>query len=372
MREVKAVFYALSISSLRDKATLFWSFVFPIILLVILVSVFGNLDQTLAQLVFDVGLVVDESPENSSSGRLVKSVLSEMASADDAWLTLHQGGILPEELTALERGQRHAVVHVSGNAATVHIHSGRLMSEIAGDALEQVLGALNLEFNRQLGLVSGPAVRTVYRDVEISPGEVLFNYSAYIVPGIILMVFMNSGLGPMIQGLALDRERGILRRFFATPLTPMHYFAGLILYILARSVVQVMLIYWAGVLLFDVHINLLAWKPLLFLVFSLVTMISLGVVIAGMAKTANGAAAAVNGLMYPMMFLGGLYFPVLHLTYPLKLIVVANPVTYLVNGLRDSLGIYPSATSPWLNIAVPALYILASLVVGLRSFKWDA
>ena len=41
--------------------------------------------------------------------------------------------------------------------------------------------------------------------------------------------------------------------------------------------------------------------------------------------------------MYPLMFLGGLYFPVLHLAYPLKLLVVANPVTYLVNGLRDSL-----------------------------------
>lgn len=338
----------------------------PCLLLFILVTIFGNLDDTLSQLVFDVGLVAEE-------GSLVESVLTKTAGSDELWLNLYHGSSLNEELDALETGQRHAVIHATGNEVEVHIRQGIFMSEVAGEALQQVFASLNLELNRHMGAVIVPAVQAVYREVEgTQTGGEQFSYSAYIVPGIILMVFLNSGLGPMIQRLALDRERGILRRFFATPLKPDQYFGGILLYILVYSVVQVMLISGAGALLFDVHLSLLSWKPLFFLVLSLVTMLSLGIVIAGIAKTANSAVAAANGLMYPLMFLGGLYFPVLHLAYPLKLLVVANPVTYLVNGLRDSLGVYPSTTAFWLNVLVPVCYILAALMIGLRSFKWDA
>ena len=73
------------------------------------------------------------------------------------------------------------------------------------------------------------------------------------------------------------------------------------------------------------------------MILALVTLLALGLVISAVARTANAASALANGLLYPMMFLGGLYFPVGQLPYPIKLVVVVNPVTYLVNGLRHSL-----------------------------------
>lgn len=374
MRQIGAIFRGFLLSSVRDKYTLFWDLAFPIILLVILVSIFGNLGETLEEVVFDVGLVVEPAREFEMIpvGEIVQGALEEMEASTPAWLTLFREQSLAEALTALERGERHAIVHVQGSDVAVHMRPGRMMSEIAGDMLVQVLGAVNLEVNRRLGLISGPTVQLTHGEVEAaSGGEGSFSYAAYMVPGIILMVFLSSGLGPMVQRLAVDRELGRLRRLFASPLGRGQYFVGLLLYVFVLSVVQVCLIYAVGALFFGVKLPLLTWDALFFMVLAWVTLLSVGIAISALTKTANAAAAVANGLMYPMMFLGGLYFPVTQLSYPLKLAVLVNPVTYLVNGLRHSLGVLISPTSPWANVGVPLLFTAFALIVGLTQFKWD-
>jgi len=376
MRQAFAVFRGLVLSSLRDKYTLFWDLVFPLVLLVILVSIFGNIGNTISEIVFDVGLVVEEDQAGGllPVGAVVEGALREMASGGPSWLNLLKRGSLDEELSALAEGRRHAVVHVSGAEVTVHVQEGRMLSEIAGDTLGQVLESVNVEINRRLGLISSASVQTAYRNVEAaagSPEQGGFDFAAYMVPGIILMVFLSSGLGPMVQHLGVDRELGRLRRLFAAPLGRGQYFAGILFYILALSLVQVCLIYGVGLLLFGVRLNLLAWDAVFFMVLALAALLALGFAISAAAKTANAAAALSNGLMYPMMFLGGLYFPVMQLPYPFKLIVLANPVTYLVNGLRHSLGVFTSPTPPWANVVAPLCFTALMLLVGLRKFKWD-
>ncbi|MGI6149305.1 MAG: ABC transporter permease [Limnochordia bacterium] len=374
MRQVRAVFRGLLLSSLRDKYTLFWDLVFPIILLVILVSIFGNLGETLSEVVFDVGLVTSapSGRELVPIGAIVQEAFAEMAAAEPTWLNLYTESSLADELEALARGERHAVVHVQGTEAEVHIRSGRMMSEIAGDTLAQVLRSFNLGINERLGLLTAPTVRTVYRDVDAAAAvQGSFSFAAYMVPGIILMVFLSSGLGPMVQRLGIDRELGRLRRLFASPLSPGQYFGGVLLYILALSLVQVGLIYGAGALFFGVKLKLLSLEAVFFMVLSLTTLLSVGLVISALAKTANSASALSNALLYPMMFLGGLYFPVMQVPYPLRFLVLVNPVTYLVNGLRHTTGVLVSPTPHWANIVVPAVFAVVCTAIGLAKFNWD-
>lgn len=374
MRQIGAVFYGFVASMLRDKGTIFWDLVFPIMLLVILISIFGNMGESVPEVVFDVGLVVDESASPGVPvGSIVQNSFLEMAGEEASWLTLFVGTDLAGELDALERGERHVVLHISGSEVQVYIPSGRFMSEVAGDVLKQVLGSINMEINRQLGLVSGSSVQMVYSEVESVGDEMQgFSYAAYMVPGIILMVFLNSGFGPMIQRLAIDRERGILRRLFASPLGKGQYFAGVLLYILVLSIVQVSLIYMVGSLFYGVRLNLFSGPSLLYMFLALVTLLSVGFAISALAKTVNSAVAIANGLFYPLMFLGGLYFPVMQVPYPIKLIVLVNPVTYLVNGFRHSLGVFVSPTPQWANLVVPMAFIVVTLAVGIGKFKWEA
>ena len=50
----------------------------------------------------------------------------------------------------------------------------------------------------------------------------------YLVPGIMLFAFLGSGLELVVERLTLARERGVLRRIFATPLRAIQYCTGLI------------------------------------------------------------------------------------------------------------------------------------------------
>ena len=107
-----------------------------------------------------------------------------------------------------------------------------MMSEIAGDALAQVLEYLNLEVNRRLGLVSGPTVRTIYREVEgvssaPSPSIRGVHGSRNYPHGL-----PQLWLAPWFSGFHRPRA-GRLRRLFASPLGRGQYFAGVLLYILA-------------------------------------------------------------------------------------------------------------------------------------------
>ena len=89
------------------------------------------------------------------------------------------------------------------------------------------------------------------------------------------------------------------------------------------------------------------------------------------AKSPESAGAMTQGIIFPLMFLGGLFFPVMELPGVIRWVVLVNPVTYLINGLRDTLGVYPSPTSFYLNIGVPALWFIGGSIIAAGFFKWN-
>jgi len=81
--------------------------------------------------------------------------------------------------------------------------------------------------------------------------------------------------------------------------------------------------------------------------------------------------ATANILNMPMMFLSGMFFPVTGLPAFLKAVVYANPVSYLIDGLRVSVGVESGTFSPGLLIGVPLGWITLSVLVAARRLKWD-
>jgi len=405
VKAVLAVFMQFFRGDLRNQYTLFWNLAFPLLLMSILVLIFGNMDNVQSSIVFNIGYI---SPGNSRSveseeasvSRHLQEILEQMAEQEDSWLRLHvasEQNALEDELDQLEMGNRHAVVVVpktldddvnqavrasllpnggSSDAGRVMIYSrpGDPVSEAAGDVLAQVISGLNTELNREMGLARNfSPVALEHKQVE-SHGETgtSFDFATYLMPGIILMVFLSSGLELVVERVSSYRERGILRRYFATPLSPSQYIFGLLFHIVLLSLVQVGLIYLVATFVFDVRVSLLQLSSVLYMIFSLATMLSLGFLITSVAKTANAASSLANGLIYPLMFLGGLYFPVLGLPFPISLLNQLNPVTYLVNGFRDVLGVFPSPTSTTMNVFIPALWMVASLALAFYRFSWTA
>lgn len=402
MNSIFSIFLLYFKRDCRDKFALFWIVIFPLLLMSILTLIFGGM-STQNTFSFRVELI-NEAGINVNEGfsDLIVDVLSEIHQEEN-WLNLNvlslenvESAFLNQRLKALESGEKHALILIpadfdeqiseeifgqhfmrgevfSPGQITIFYRQDMQSSQIAVNALTQIIMSINREINIQSGLVDKEdLINLTFNEVTISEKQDSpFRYEDYILPGIILMAFLTTGLTSVVEGLVSPRDKGILRRFFATPLKKSHFFSGLISYITVISIIQVLIIYFFGTVVFDVNIDLFKLNTILYLLFAIVVLMSLGLFIASAAPTANSANGIINTLIYPMMFLGGLYFPLSGAPAVVRFIVAINPVTYLINGLRDSLNVMTSPTSFTQNILIPSLWLVFCIVFSLLKFKSD-
>lgn len=402
MGSLSWIYRSFLLRGFRDRFELFWNLAFPLLLMTILILIFGNVTQP-GSIRFNVALInFQEHVGEEGFAVYLQEALEDMAREEDPWLTLLQPeeGQDPvlfkeEQLQALEEGGIHALMVIPAHfeeevmaglmasfrsqevvePGLVHIYSRphNQSSNIAAGILEQVVAGFNREFSRELGLVEEEKLLILQeRMVDIQqPRGVAFSYVDYIVPGIILASFLFSCLSTVSEGLTAPRDRGVLRRYFATPLSPVNFSLGLFLYILTIAIIQLFLISIYGRTVFGVEISLFIPMALFFLAYGVLVLMAVGLFIASVASSANAASTLTNIVTYPMMFLGGLYFPVHDMPWPLQGIVLVNPVTYLSNGLREALGVMPSPTSFWMNLLIPGVWLLISAIYGLKRFRWE-
>jgi ABC-2 type transport system permease protein len=73
----------------------------------------------------------------------------------------------------------------------------------------------------------------------------------------------------------------------------------------------------------------------------------------------------------PLMFLGGLFFPTGSVPPALRVVLLANPVTYLADRLRASVGVSAATYGHAVAVGVPCAWIFVCLAVAAFRLKWD-
>jgi ABC-2 type transport system permease protein len=106
------------------------------------------------------------------------------------------------------------------------------------------------------------------------------------------------------------------------------------------------------------------------LIFSTLSILSLGFLLASLVPTARFAQPIGAAIFYPMIGLSGLFVPLASLPHPWQAVARVLPLTYAVSLLQ---GIW--AGEPWSAHAgdVAALVVigLAGVVLSARVFRWE-
>jgi ABC-2 type transport system permease protein len=401
MKAVISIFKQYFLSGIRDKISLFWSFLFPLIILSFISLIFGNMTGT-GKIELKVSLINQDGQSQSGPmdfAGLIEQILTDQSEQEQSWITLTKTDSrkLDSEIEALKNKERNAVVLIpEGFSSQVYskIYSKLFsfqqpnetqadpqiviykrefdqVSDIAVSILKGIINSVGENITIQAGLVEPEnmaAIQNKYLEVE---GE-SFHFASYLLPGILLMSIMTTGLFTVVDTLLTQRDKKILRRYFTAPVTTVKYFSGILLYVVLLSIIQVIIVTAFGYFFFDTRVNILSLPSLFYLGLSLAVLFSLGFLIASVVKNATSGMIMLNVILYPLMFLGGLYFPLEFLPRFLQIFVRINPVTYLINGLRDSLGLYPSFTAPALNVLVPLIWLAFSAAYSVKRFRWEA
>ena len=389
-------------TAIRERITLFWFLVFPVFMLVLLSLIFGQIGQE-GEINLDVAWVNRDAGGSDPGGftAAVETVFERLGTPQVPGqlplFTLHRpdpgedlDAFLEEQLTALQRGRWDAVVvlpsgfgeatyaRVAGAAGpgdtapsvSVYMSETSVASEMAAEIIEQVLGEVDREILSRAGRFD-PSLAVESETVWLGASDEETRYIDFLLPGIVLMGFFVNGLFGVPGAILFNRDRKVLRRYWVTPLSVSRFFAGFALGHLALCGLQFVLLYLLGRFGFGATISFARPAAALTLLLAAVTFMAFGFLIASLARTANAGMATANILNMPMMFLSGMFFPVAGLPAFLKAVVYANPVSYLVNGLRLRLGVESASFSSGLLIGVPLGWIALSVVVAARKLKWD-
>ena len=393
MKQVLRIGWASFLTALREKETLFWFVLFPLLLLTILTLVFGQLGQE-GKMNFEVALV---NLDRGAFAAVVEEVLTSLSVATEPGkeplLTLRrpalgedEGGFIASEKERVRLGDLPALIVIpegftAGTAGAlagsgppgslqVYVNDANAASGMAAGVVDQVLARLN----REVLLLSGRyradeavSVRTEWVGGSGAPVA----YVDFLLPGIVLMAFFVGGLFSVPGTILYARDLKILRRYWVTPLRVPQYLAGFALGYLAMCGLQFALLVLVGRVGFGATVAFTQPLALLYLVLSAVTFLAFGFLVASVAKTAQSGMALANLLNMPMMFLSGLFFPVAGLPLFLRVVLFANPLSYLAEGLRFSLGT-GQLTVPWvLTLVVPLGWVAVSVGVAARRLRWD-
>jgi ABC-2 type transport system permease protein len=177
--------------------------------------------------------------------------------------------------------------------------------------------------------------------------------------------FALQGLPAVLAGY---RERGILRRLNATPVGAGRLLGAQLAVNLAVALVSVAAILVVGRLAFGVALPREAAGFCLALLLTAAAMLSLGLLVASVARTGRVAAATGTMLFLPLMFFAGLWIP--RSTMPAGLLRIGDdtPLGAAVAALQDSMaGQWPSAAS----LGVLAGYAVLLSLGAWRLFRWE-
>ncbi|HML22679.1 MAG TPA: ABC transporter permease [Aggregatilinea sp.] len=378
MRSLAQLFIASVREFTRDITALFWTMAFPLFF----IFIFGVIFSGDGEVSFDLGIV-------NQAGDAGQQLVDTFKSIEAFDVTT---GTQEDELAALKDGDRSAVIVIPAEAAdTLRLasrESGELptgggsesaapqaaldvyydpantnTSQIVLNIVDKVVGGINQ------GITGVQPVVTLEQRTVTSTS--LRNID-YLLPGVIAMSLMQLGLFGTAAPLVSLREKQVLRRMGATPLSRTTLLISQILFRLAIAAVQLVVIMGVGALAFDVHIEARNIPGIIGIAALGSTMfITLGYFLSGLAKTEEAVQGIVQLPNFVFMFLSGIFFPVDMMPSWLRPVVDAIPLSYLADALRKLMidaGSYYSLTT---SVLILSAWLLACGVLAVRFFKWE-
>ena len=219
----------------------------------------------------------------------------------------------------------------------------------------------NVTANNSLAVVQPYTVKTE----GVVPGNQ--SYFSFIAPGMVMLTVMMSVMTGLPVAISQEREVGTMDGMMVAPINRLSIILGKALGQTGRGLIQGVIVMALAMGIFGVVIHgsiVLVAALLLLGVFSFV---GLGIVLTSLAKDQETAQMMMMTLMFPMMFLSGVMFPLQQMPWYMQDIAKFLPLTYAADAMRKVmvLGAGASAISTDLIILIAFGAIMIAIAVPL-------
>ena len=190
------------------------------------------------------------------------------------------------------------------------------------------------------------------------------------LPVLTSILIALSAVTSLITIVSIYREGGILKRLRATPLPPVVILTAHVLVRLIFTAITLVVMLLAGRRYFppDAHIPVASFAAAL--LFTTWAILSIGFVIASMVPTARFAQPIATFIVYPLLGVSGLFYPIERLPPALQMLSTVSPLTYAVS-LLDGIWNNESWLSHGTDVAALVLTVAICTAVSSKVFRWE-
>ena len=294
------------------------------------------------------------------------SAIKDMVQRGD----LEGGLVIPSNFSQSEMaGQQGTIIVISDESnpqisATINAALKGVISGMGTVAAQQnVAEQLNLTSTNALAVIQPFNVQT--------QGVVSGNpsYFDFIAPGIMAMTVMMSVMTGLPVAISQEKEIGTMDGMMVAPVNRLSILLGKTLAQTGRGLIQGVIILGLAIGIFGVAIQgsiALVFALLLLGVFSFV---GLGIVITSFTKDQETAQMLMMTLMFPMMFLSGVFFPIQQMPWYMQDISKVLPLTYASDALRKVMVLGANIPQISTDLIVLIVFGIVMIAIALPVFR---
>jgi ABC-2 type transport system permease protein len=331
----------------REPEVVFWVFIFPLLLAGGLGIAFRNKPADVTSVVVIAGNGAQKTLamlQNSPAHSIIRATVLDRDAA----------------LKAFHVGKYDLVIESNPDGSYTYYYDPARPESVLSRA--EIDAALQSAAGRKDAL-------TTSAQSSSEPGS---RYIDFLIPGLLGMNLMNSGMWGVGFALVEMRQRKLLKRFVATPMRRSDFLLALTSSRLVLMVIEVGLLLGFGVLVF--HMRVQGWRSILsvLLLASLgaVTFGGVGLLTACRAQKIESVSGLINLVMMPMWIFSGVFFSYQKFPAMAHPFIKALPLTALNDALRATIIEGATLSSQSGRLLVLAVWGGVSFVLALRWFRW--
>lgn len=198
------------------------------------------------------------------------------------------------------------------------------------------------------------------------------NYVNYLLPGILLMTIAN-GIGYVSYRLFLDKQRGIFERFHSMPISRSAALWGHVLTSLVSNAISVVVIILVALMMgFRSSAGVLSWLAVIGILTLYTLVLTWIAAIAGLSAKSVDSAGAFAFVIHLLPFISSAFVPTESMPSGVRAFAENQPVTSIVDAIRDLLSGQPVGNDIWVALAWCTGILLMAYVFAMRVYKNQA
>ena len=357
------VFFSVNLKRVfRDRVALFFTFLFPLIFL----FVFGSLSHN-GQLTLRIGLV------NESHSAFAQTYVNELKH-DKVFAINKSVSTISQANQSMGRGEIDSTVELppsfgelrngvpTGQAIVHYTENNEQAKQALVSLLQSQLATINSHFvnlNPPLSVSS-----------KVSNQHSLTSFD-YTFTGLLGFSILGVGIfGPMNVFPEL-KKMGILRRLHTTPLKVWQFFLSNMLGQAVTGLLAIGLMLIIAISLYHIKVVGNLAELSLFLILGIVLILGIGLALGGWAKNERQVAPLGNIIVFPMIFLTGVFFPRFLMPHWLQSVTTYMPLTPVIDGARMILTEGKSILDLGPQLAVMGVWMIVIYAIAFKVFRWE-